>query len=580
MSESTAQTVVSTPLARVPAPRPPTDRETTLYLRRYPALLILCSVISFTCTSWSASRLLVSNPGLRWTLPYLILTALYFFISLVVNIHKNGFDLNAHRALVKQYADVATEASVDIFLPTAGEEIEVLINTWNGVRALCRNRKGRVTVFVLDDADRPEVAELARMFGFQYSVRDNRGWFKKAGNLRHGYNISRPLGHEFVVIFDADFRPRSDFLDQMLPYFYENPKVGLVQSPQYFDVHYRQSWLQRGAGAVQEFFYRYSQVARQSHGAAICVGTNAVYRRAALDTVGGTALIEHSEDVHTGFNMRMQGWSLTYVPLVLAKGICPDSMEAFFKQQYRWCMGSMSLLGSAKFWRTSMPIRARFSYFSGFLYYIHTAVSLFFTPVIPLTLLTVDAHSVSALPYLLLLPAALYTFVLFPTWHTADYGIEAWAVKHVYSWAHLVALIDLVRGAPMGWVPTGARDNSAGVSRYRVFRVSQALFGFGPSLVWALFALYRVAVMWEVVFLPLCFAGMFAVYITGRVALFRRRAEANQGYYIVTGDATHPLVAFGEGEKNWVPSLGGHRFANSDHGGNALRDESEAQAAR
>ena len=57
--------------------------------------------------------------------------------------------------------------------------------------------------------------------------------------------------------------------------------------------------------------------------AAICVGSNAVYRRAALDSNGGTTLIEHSEDVHTGFDLRRNGWPLRYIPVNLATGLCP-----------------------------------------------------------------------------------------------------------------------------------------------------------------------------------------------------------------------------------------------------------------
>lgn len=531
-------------LPPVPAPMPPNGDETTLYLHRYAWLLIPASLVSFICATLSVSRFLVADSRLRWMLPYLVFTAIYFVISLVVNIHFGGFNLAEHRALVERYANVAARAGIDIFLPTCGEDLNVLTNTWNGVRALRAIHQGSIDVYVLDDSDRSEVAQLASIFDFKYSVRPSRGWFKKAGNLRHGFNISRPLGHEFVVIFDADFRPRNDFLRELLPYFYADPRVGLVQSPQYFDVRREQSWLQRGAGAVQEFFYRYSQVARQSHDAAICVGTNAIYRRAALNDTGGTALIEHSEDVHTGFNMRMHGWTLTYVPLILAKGVCPDSMDAFFKQQYRWCLGSMSLLGSGKFWRTRMSFRARMCYFTGFCYYIHTAVSLFFAPIIPLTLLTVESQDMVASRYLLLIPAVLYTFVIFPLWHRSDYGAEVWAVKHVYSWAHLFAIVDVLRGSHMEWVPTGVTNGTGGSgSRYRVFRFVQVVVGFAPSLAWAILGGVRVFVWHEVVFLPLLLAGIFAAYATGRVTFYRQRESAMRGYHDATGDPTRPLVA-------------------------------------
>ena len=127
------------------------------------------------------------------------------------------------------------------------------------------------------------------------------------------------------------------------------------------------SWIERGAGAVQELFYRLVQVSRDRHDGAICVGSCAIYRRDALETNGGTTLIEHSEDVHTGFDLRRAGWGLRYIPLPLATGLCPADPDSFLTQQYRWCAGSMSLVGSRKFWDTPMRWRTRCCYLSGIL---------------------------------------------------------------------------------------------------------------------------------------------------------------------------------------------------------------------
>ena len=108
---------------------------------------------------------------------------------------------------------------------------------------------------------------------------------KKAGNIKHGYENS---SGEFIVIFDADFAPHHDFIRDLLPYT-SDPRTAIVQSPQYFqtdkDVHKR-SIIEYGAGQVQEDFYRIIQQSRDTFGAAICVGSNAIYRRSAIEDIG------------------------------------------------------------------------------------------------------------------------------------------------------------------------------------------------------------------------------------------------------------------------------------------------------
>jgi hypothetical protein len=70
-------------------------------------------------------------------------------------------------------------------------------------------------------------------------------------------------------------------------------------------------------------FYRLVQVSRDQHDGAICVGSCAMHRRAVLMSNGGTTLIEHSEDVHTEFDLRRAGWGLRYIPVPLATGPVP-----------------------------------------------------------------------------------------------------------------------------------------------------------------------------------------------------------------------------------------------------------------
>lgn len=504
-------------------PNSPNDNEKYLYVKRKNLTIALFSIISFVCIYISLFNFL-SNSLLLWPLYlYFILTGIYFFVSLFINLLSSDFNLKKHNEIIKKWKN-NLDLRVDIFLPTAGENLSVLKNTWEGVLEIKKNYKGKITVYCLDDSDRQEVRLLSLYHGFNYVVRPKRGWFKKSGNLRYGYKVSNG---EFIAIFDADFRPRKDFLKETLPYFLEYKDLGLVQSPQYFDVDKNQNWLQRGAGEVQELFYRISQVSRQSHNASICVGSNAVYRRVALEETGGTALIEHSEDVHTGFNIRMRGWSIQYIPIILAKGLCPSDMESFFKQQYRWCLGSISLLASKKFWQTKISFIARLSYFSGFLYYIHTAITSFIVPIIPIVVILFFPDEVRWQNYIFIVPSLIFVQVVYPLWHRATYGIEAWSTRVIYGWAHWFAIINGITGNTMSWQPTGTKSKRD--LRYIKFRIAQIVFNLIPGLVWIYLASEKVFVDKNLVFLPILIGGIYYYLVCSKVSFYVSTDSTEKG---------------------------------------------------
>ena len=499
-------------------PAAPLDMEKTGYADRNLALIIRTSLASFGALLISQVRFVFLNPIFTWVfLPFVAFTVAYYLISLYVNVQTRGFDQLEHHDLVASWRP-RHYPSLDVFLPVCGEPLAVLFNTWTHVYELTRAYSGITTVYVLDDGTDERVRIMAEDFRFSWIARPDRGWMKKAGNLRHGF--SRSSG-EFILILDADFAPRSDLPAEMLPYFDVDPSLGIVQSPQYFRTRGRMSWMERGAGAVQELFYRLVQVSRNQHDGAVCVGSCAIYRREALAANGGTTLIEHSEDVHTGFDLRRAGWGLRYIPVPLAAGLCPSDPDSFLTQQYRWCAGSMSLLGSRKFWVTHMRWRTRCCYLSGFCYYVHTALFTFVAPAIPLVMLIFLPERVRLINYIFIAPSIIYNLAVFPAWHRCRFGPEALMAKLLYGWAHLFALWDICRRKRMGWQATGGGKRKAGTRRIWVGIVT---WNAATSLAWVALALWRMIHL-GLVFIPLLATGLFACTITG-MALGARRNHA------------------------------------------------------
>ncbi len=494
-------------------PMPPRDDEKYRYVRRGAWLLTLASLASFPLLLFSQTRLMMEYHWFWFYVPFVIMGALFLALPMITDGMAKGFDFDEHQRLVNEWRP-KTYPSVDVFLPVCGEPVDVVRNTWKYVAEMSRHYQGTVTAYVLDDSASPELKAMAREFGFAYAKRPNRGWFKKSGNLWFGFQVSYG---DYILLLDADFAPRHDLLDEALPYMDAYPEVGIVQTPQFFRITNDQTWVERGAGAVQELFYRSIQTARSRKGGAICVGSCAVYRRAALKENLGMTLAEHSEDVLTGFDLNRIGWSLRYLPVALSTGNCPDNVPAFLNQQYRWCSGTVGLLFGKMFWGAKLPLYTRMCYISGFIYYIYTAVFTFVVPALTILILALMPNVLIFKNMIFMVPVVLYGAVIIPAWHHAPYRLEAWAVKLISGWAHFFAYWDALRGKRLGWKPSGGDKKKQEGNRR--FWTCFWVWTVGSSVLWTGLAFYRMITMNPYNFIVLFGLGLFELLVAGRVLL-------------------------------------------------------------
>lgn len=65
---------------------------------------------------------------------------------------------------------------------------------------------------------------------------------------------------------------------------------------------------------------------------------------------------------------------IKYIPLILAMGICPDEPRSYFMQQYRWCMGTISLVLEIDFWKSNISSIHKLAFINGLLYYVGSAL--------------------------------------------------------------------------------------------------------------------------------------------------------------------------------------------------------------
>lgn len=239
---------------------------------------------------------------------------------------------------------------VDIFIATYSEEPSLLYKTINGCKYMEYPDKSKVHIYLCDDNRRPEMRALAAKMGVNYLDReDNEG--AKAGNLNNALAHS---SSPYVVTFDADMIPKSDFLMKTIPYFVDAEiknkgrkeedkiKLGFLQSPQSFynpDLFQFNLFSEGRIPNEQDYFYKDIQVARTKTNSVIYGGSNTVLAREALEAIGGFYTKAITEDFATGILIQKAGYVCLGISEPLASGMSATDLHGLIQQRVRWGRG-------------------------------------------------------------------------------------------------------------------------------------------------------------------------------------------------------------------------------------------------
>jgi len=225
--------------------------------------------------------------------------------------------------------------SVDLFITVCGEPLSVVSRSLSSVARL--RYPGKLSVYVLDDGADPAVEARASELGFLYRSRAKDGLGRegrKAGNLNYG--LERSSG-EFVFTLDADHEIEEIGFAPLLGYM-RFPGVAFVQSKQRFVVQDDDPF-----NAQDPVFYDGIQLAFDDSDAAISCGSGVLYRRRALQDIGGFASWNLVEDLTTSYELHAKGWKTLYYPHPITKGLAPANIHEVYRQRGQWATDTLRL---------------------------------------------------------------------------------------------------------------------------------------------------------------------------------------------------------------------------------------------
>ena len=193
------------------------------------------------------------------------------------------------------------------------------------------------TTYLLDDTHDPRFGEAAKKWGAVHLELVGLPG-AKAGKVNKALSLT---DEEFILVLDPDHIPFPNFLDEVLGYF-EDAQVGFVQVSQAYYNQYR-SFVARGAAEQTYGFYGPTQMGLFGRNCAVAIGANCTFRRAALASAGGHG-VGLAEDLISAIRIHAAGWKSVYNPVIVSRGLVPEDLGSFCKQQLKWARGVHEVL--------------------------------------------------------------------------------------------------------------------------------------------------------------------------------------------------------------------------------------------
>ena len=318
----------------------------------------------------------------------LLLAELYAFLVLLIGYFQTAWPLQ--RRPVPMPQDVDTWPSVDVFIPTYNEPLEVVKQTVFSAMQMDWP-KDRLHVYVLDDGRREEFRDFCEELGVGYLTRDNNA-HAKAGNINAALAVT---GSDYVAIFDCDHIPTRSFLQICMGWFIRDPKLAMLQTPHHF---FSPDPFEKNLDTFHvmpnegELFYGIVQDGNDLWNAAFFCGSCAIIKRAPLLEVGGVAVETVTEDAHTALKLSRHGYNTAYLELPQAAGLATESLSAHVGQRIRWARGMAQICRvDNPLFGPGLKLGQRLCYFNAMLHFFYGLPRLVFLTA-PLAYLFFSAH--------------------------------------------------------------------------------------------------------------------------------------------------------------------------------------------
>jgi poly-beta-1,6-N-acetyl-D-glucosamine synthase len=258
---------------------------------------------------------------------------LLFSLILYFNNKKHLFE---SPSLKKKY-------SVSFVVP-AYNEGKTIKDTINHIFAI--DYPNILEVIVVNDCSTDNTKKIVENLQKKYSNLILINNEKNLGNAGRTKNVGMKYAKgELVAFVDADSYPQKDSLQKMIGYF-EDEEVGAVTCP----ILVRNT--DKFFGKIQAIEYKVVAFTRKLLGYVggiyVTPGPLAVYRKKALDEVGGFDGDNLTEDIEITWHLIQKGWKREMPLTTGVSSTAPEKLIDWYKQRRRWTVGGIQCIAKYK----------------------------------------------------------------------------------------------------------------------------------------------------------------------------------------------------------------------------------------
>ncbi len=201
--------------------------------------------------------------------------------------------------------------------------------------------RNKFNILVADDSTDPETRTIIDNFVKRYHDRirvvrrDSRKGFK-SGALN---NCLKDTNGEIIVIFDADFTPKKNFLKKIVSPMMEDNNIGIVQAKMDY-INMNQNIVTKMASILLIIYYQSVIPIANKLKAVFFCGHSGAIRKDLFIKLGGWNENSITEDSDFSLRVLKAGYKSVYLSDVVVPGELPFTLQSFIRQQMRWVYGN------------------------------------------------------------------------------------------------------------------------------------------------------------------------------------------------------------------------------------------------